>query len=76
MLLFFMAQGLVMMGYNLLARKTARSQRFFHGIDAFTGIITMWTLANIVVIAICLSTRSSPPVSIVYVLLAGPCISH
>jgi len=41
MLLFFMAQGLVMMGYNLLARKTARSQRFFHGIDALAGIITM-----------------------------------
>jgi hypothetical protein len=34
-----MAQGLIMMGYNMLARKTARSQRFFHGIDALSGVI-------------------------------------
>jgi hypothetical protein len=53
-----------MMGYNMLARKTARSQRFFHGIDALSGIIMVWTLANVVVVAICLSTSSSPPVSI------------
>lgn len=64
MLLFFIAQGFVMMGYNMLARKTARSQRFFHAIDALSGVITVWTLANIVVVAICLPTRSSPPVSI------------
>jgi hypothetical protein len=63
-LLFFTAQGLIMMGYNMLARKTARSQRFFHGIDALSGIIMVWTLANVVVVAICLSTSSSPPVSI------------
>ncbi|GAB7330360.1 hypothetical protein MBLNU13_g01988t2 [Cladosporium sp. NU13] len=61
MLLFFMAQGFVMMGYNMLARKTARSQRFFRGIDALSGIITVWTLANIVMVAICLPARSSPP---------------
>jgi hypothetical protein len=65
-----------MMGYNMLARKTARSQGFFHGIDALSGIITVWTLANIVVVAICISTSSSPPVRISHVLLESPGIIH
>ena len=64
-----------MIDYNMLARKTARSQRFFHGIDALSGIITMWTLANIVVVAICLSTSSSPPVNITRALMTGPYIN-
>ena len=63
-----------MMGYNMLARKTARSQGFFYGIDALSGIIMVWTLANVVVVATCLPTRSSPPVSNNRVLTAGPCI--
>ena len=75
-LLFFTAQGFVVMGYNMLARKTARSQRFFHAIDALSGVITVWTLANIIVVAICLPTRSSPPVSIGHISAARPCISH
>ena len=63
-----------MMGYNMLARKTARSQRFFHGIDALSEIVVVWTLANIVMVAICLPTRSSPPVSIIRALMGGLCI--
>lgn len=73
-LLFFTAQGFVMMGYNMLARKTARSQRFFHGIDISSGIVVLWTLANIVVVVTCLPTRSSPPVSIIRVLMPEPYI--
>ena len=60
-----------MMGYNMLARKTARSQRFFHGIDILSGSVVLWTLANIVVVATCLPPRSSPPVSIIRVLMAA-----
>lgn len=56
----------------MLARKIARSQTFFHGIDALSGIMTVWTLANIIVVAICVPTRSSPPVSISHILLAEP----
>jgi hypothetical protein len=64
-----------MMGYNMLARKTAHSQHFFRGIDAFSGVITIWTLANIVVVAISLHAHSSPPVSIEHGLTVV-CISY
>lgn len=62
-LLFYMSKGLVMLAYNMLARKTARSQRFFRGVDILSAVITIWSLANIVVVAMSMYQGSSPPVS-------------
>lgn len=63
-LLFFMSQSCVMMAYNLVIRKTARSQRFFRSVDALSGILAMWSVANVVLVGMSLSAQASPPVNL------------
>jgi signal transduction histidine kinase len=63
-LLFFVSQGCIMLAYNMLVRKTARSKLFFRSVDALSGILAMWFLANVIVIGMSLSSHASPPVAI------------
>lgn len=61
-LLFFIAQALIKVAYNLLARKTARSRRFIRAMDMFSGMIGLWSVANIIVVSISLAKRAAPKV--------------
>ena len=61
-LLFFMSQGFIMMAYNVLIRKTARSKRFFRSVDALSAIVVIWSIINLVLAGMSLSAQTSPPV--------------
>ena len=61
-LLFFMSQSLVMMAYNMLIRKTARSQRFFRSVDVLSGVLAIWSFANVILVGKGMSTQASPRV--------------
>lgn len=61
-LLFFVSQSFVMAAYNVLIRKTARSQRFFRSVDALSAVLAVWSVGNMVLAGMSLSAQASPPV--------------
>ncbi|KAM0723745.1 hypothetical protein Q7P37_000735 [Cladosporium fusiforme] len=61
-IMFFISQAFTTSAYNVMTKKTARSQRFIRNIEAFSGVIAVWALANAIVIAVSLAQEASPPV--------------
>lgn len=64
LLLFYLSHGGIKISYNILARKTSRNQSLKRVIDGFTGLIGLWTLSNVIVVAVALAQRRSPSVSV------------
>lgn len=64
--MFFISQASTALAYNMMAKKTARSQKFIRNVDAFSGAVAIWALANVVVVAISIAKGASPPVRTLY----------
>jgi len=67
---------LIKVAYNLLARKTARSRNFIRAMDVFSGLIALWSLANIIVLSVSLAKQAAPKVRIAALIGCRPNTDH